>query len=205
MFCLCFGGNSDRLKKFIDSTKNKECNSKEDFNKLFEESRSLVFEYLKYYDKKRVEKKRSSFWYRQFIWLFGLIGLVFPIFGMAFEAERFTGIKMNYVEVGYGFIMLTAVLFTLKNFTGASKGHSRYTKTQLKLDRLISLYTLDWNNSLSSVNNNLSSEDKERLHRIIFRFLYTVYREILGETNQWDLDYHHDESIFKEHINSVNK
>lgn len=194
MFCLCFGGTSDRLKKFINNTKNKKCETKEEFNLLFEESRDLVFEYLSYYDKKRLSKQRSAAWYRRFIWLFSLIGLSLPIIGTISDNSKFA-------EYGYGFIMLTAIIFALKNFTGANKGHARYTKTQLKLEKLISIHTLDWQENLNKYNGNLSPSDIENLHKVILRFLLKAYKEILSETDQWETDMKNDENnFFNNHI-----
>ena len=208
MFCFCFGGNSDRLKKFINKTKNRKCSTKEEFDSLFEQSRELVFDYMSYYDKKRLGKKRSAGKYKFFIWLFSLIGLSLPVLSTAFQLEDIlfdNPSPISFAEYGYGFIMLAAIIVALKNFTGASKGHARYTKTQLKLERLISLHTLDWKENLSLKNDPLSNNDKEILHKVIMRFLHKVYIEILSETNQWDIDMNNAEKNFLDNHLNKNK
>ncbi len=203
MFWFGSDGGIDRLKNFIANTKVEKVKSVDDLNMLFEESRNLVFEYLSYYDKKRLSKKRQSARYRAAIWFFGLIGLTLPIVGTAFDIVKFIPIikGLNLAEMGYGFIMFTAVLVGLKNYVGATNGHIRYIQTQLKLENIIAINTLVWQETLMDKDNETSTDilntDKAaQLYRVIFKLLNESYTAVESETKKWGESLNEDEARF---------
>ena len=209
-----FGNDNsiDRLENFIKNTKTKDVKNKDTIEELFNESVNLVFKYLSYYNKKRLSKKFSTNAYRTSIWFFGFIGLALPIVGTSFKflIDKIAIIdSSNLLEFGYGFIMLTAVLVAMKNYTGATKGHIRYITTQLKLEKIIANSIISWNKTTHSINcaeneQELTADDCEKLYAVINQLLESSYAEIMNEIKRWGKDIKDDESEFiVKHLSSA--
>jgi hypothetical protein len=197
MFDFGSAFTADRIKKFIDSTKDKEYNTKEEFNSLFEDIRKLIFEYIEYYDKKRKTKQRQAIVFKFLIAIITFAGVAFPVLDIFVGNGSLLGIKSdNFAEIGHALLIIAAILYGVKSYYGSTNGHIRYAKTQLKLEELISIYTVEQSQALASADAILTDKDKKSFYKASAELLIKSFKEILGETDQWGKDVLNDEKNF---------
>ena len=180
-----------RLSEFIEATSQKQCSTKEEMNCLFHDSKALVLEYVYYYNEKREKARRRSNIYRILIAIFGFIGLTLPILGTLVSNKEY-----NLAEIGYSFIIFTAVIVALKSFFGYTKAHIRYTKIQLKLEKIIIKYTIEWKQAISISYEKFTYDNKRALFRVLTQYLDESFDAICSETNTWSENIIEDEQNF---------
>ena len=190
-----------RIKQFIDDTKGKEYKTKKDYTAFFESIRELIYEYVVYYDRKRKKKQWQTIIFRYLIAFITFCGIIFPILDI-FTDTILSISSDKFAEVGHSLLVISAILYGIKNFLGSTNGHIRYAKTQLKLESLIAIYTIKQNEVLSSITNNcgitqsLTKENKDMFNKVCADFFIASSIEIQGETTQWGKDILSEENNF---------
>ena len=184
-----------RIEEFIAKTKNKNYEKKEEFNELFEETRSIIFKFVLYYDDKRKTKKRQAMVFRFFIAAITGLGIAFPVLGSFFD-NLFGIAKADFAQAGHSLLIVAASIYGIKNYYGSTNGHIRYAKTQLNLEKLITIYSIKFSEQFSNVKNDFTDTQKKEFYELLDELLNKIFKNILSETNQWGKDIENDENNF---------
>lgn len=184
-----------RIQEFIEKTKNKNYEKKEDFNLLFEEVRNFIFKFILYYDGKRTIKKYQAIGFRFTIATITGLGIIFPVLGSFFDSFLYVN-KENFAQAGHSLLIIAASLYGIKNYYGSTNGHIRYSMTQLKLEKLIAVYSIKLSELLANAQETLTEKEKKEFYKLLAQLLNDVFKDVLNETDQWSKDIKEDEKSF---------
>jgi hypothetical protein len=153
---------------------------RESLRVLFECLSDLTHAEIRYYYDRRVSSRRLSRICRILAWLFGTAGVLVPVVATAWP--RAPG---NLLSLGYiAFALAGSALVADTAFAG-SAAHQRYTKTQLALEQLYTLFAIEWQALIASLD---ISPGPERVAAAIRRAVAYcgALHEVLGaETDEW--------------------
>jgi hypothetical protein len=153
---------------------------RESLRVLFECLADLTQAEIRYYYDRRVSSRRLSRICRVIAWLFGTAGVMVPV-----VAPAWPGAPANLLSLGYiAFALAGSALVADTAFAG-SVAHQRYTKTQLALEQLYTVFAIEWQAFVASVD---VAPSQERVSAAIGRAVTYcgALHEVLGtETTEW--------------------
>jgi hypothetical protein len=138
----------------------------------------LRFE-VDYYYRIRQTKRRLSLVFRVAVLIFGSLGMLAPL---AEAAKLHDGVG----GMGYLFLAVAGVFLAANSLFAGTSGHGRIVTTQLSLEKVIAVGSVQWNELRSRRG---AAPDKAAVEKEMFDFivklLETGYQLILDETADW--------------------
>lgn len=169
-----------RIKGFLESIRNLDWKDPAvSIDALCQQAFELLRFEVDYYYKIRQSKKRLSLWFRIAVLVFGSLGMLAPLVE---AAKLYTGAGgMGYLLLGVAGVFLAA-----NSLFGGTSGHGRIVTTQLSLEKVIAVGSVQWNELR---NRRYGATDKAAIEKEMFDFivkmLETGYQLILDETADW--------------------
>ena len=172
----------DRLARFARATSSLQWQAEEraqSLQRLFEEVGELAEAEIRYYYDQRRRGRRLSIAARATAWVLGSLGLAAPLVAATDTAWE--------VLAKWGYVLLagSASAIAANSLFGGSSAHARYVVAQLDLERLLTIYRLDWARLRSKSSFALTPEQTDEAFALIREFGLAFYKILTDETNLW--------------------
>lgn len=172
--------NPKRVERFFANTSSLDwSNKRASINTLNAELELLFIAEIKYYFKRRRERKALSTKAMKAIIFFTTIGALCPVVDVALISY---GLEYELSKWGYVAFVLAGTCLTYdKVFTGSS-GYIRYTSSQLKLEEIYALHRVKWNALLAMKD---IDQDPDVYFNALIDLCEKAYKTIGDETSIW--------------------
>jgi hypothetical protein len=172
-----------RLQRFHERTSGLSWSVEERGKSLraaFNALNDLAYAEVRYYFGRRQTSRGVSFICRLLAWAFAAVGLLLPLI-----RPVWSGAPDNLLAFGYlAFGIAGSVLVFNSVFIG-SEGHRRFVTTQLDVERLLTLFRLDWLRLTLEFEDAPSTQRASTLLARAVTFTEALYAALGTETAQW--------------------
>lgn len=155
---------------------------RESLRVLFECLSNLTHAQIRYYYERRCSSRRFSRSCRIAAWLFGTAGVLVPV-----VAPVWTSAPANLLSWGYvAFALAGSALVADTAFAG-SAAHQRYTKTQLEIEQLYTLFAIEWQALLAGLDVAPGAERFTAAIRRAVTYCGALHQALGVETAAWQV------------------
>jgi hypothetical protein len=148
---------------------------------VFKQLSELTQAELRYYYMRRCSSRRVSKACRFLAWFFGTAGILIPLLQPAIgESAPKSLLSWGYVAFGGA----GAVLIFDNVFAG-TRAHQRYTATQLDIEKIYTIFVLEWQARLLQLHSNSSPQSVLALLDRAIAFSTEFHRAMGAETSEW--------------------
>lgn len=160
------------------------------YERLADQSLRLVRAEVAYYYRRRGLARYWSIVARFVIWLAGSIGVLVPIIApLAPAIAMAEGKSAPLLQLGYVALAMAGVAAAFDRVFGFSTNHGRYVATQYRLEEVMVLFKVDWEEWRAML---AGAEPNEKQRKagfdLVRAMLKSAYRAISGETQEWHAD-----------------
>ena len=153
---------------------------RESLRVLFQSLSDLTQAEIQYYYTQRCSARRLSRFCRAAAWLLGTIGVLVPVLAPVLPVAPASWLSWGYIA----FALAGSALVADKTFAG-STAHQRYTRTQLQLEQLYTLFAIEWQTLVAALD---TSPGADRLTAAILRavdYCKALHQTLGAETAEW--------------------
>ena len=134
---------------------------------------------IRYYYKRRTQGRLLSVVARVTAWILGSLGLLAPLVAA-------TNPQWDWLaKWGYVLLAGSASAIAANSLFGGSRAHTRYVIAQLDLERVLTLFRIDWAHLRSTQGPVPTSEQLEQAFSLFREFSVAFHKILTDETNLW--------------------
>jgi hypothetical protein len=173
-------GDPVRIKSFLESIGTLDWkDAGVSIDALCREAFELLRHEVNYYYEVRQSRQRLSLFFRVALLVFGSLGMLAPLADAAQLYEGASGL-------GYLFLVVAGIFMAANSLFGGTAGHGRIVTTQISLEKVIAVGSVQWNALKSRFD---GATDKAAIEKEMFDFIAKLlesgYQLILDETSDW--------------------
>jgi len=176
-------------------------------DKPFAEALPMIYLHAQEISKKRCawywesikSKRRSSICTRVFIFIFLIIGTLFPILaGLGNESV----VRLQFTQYGVAALAFAGLLQVVDRVFGWSSGWLRYIKTVTAMENCTRRFELDWASYIIDKKGKIDENDTKRLFDLAKQFEDDLSKLQSDETDQWITEFSNSVTLISELIKS---
>lgn len=140
----------------------------------------LAYAEVRYYFERRQHGKWLSTACRLVAWLTGAVGLLLPLIPPVWPTA-----PANFTSWGYIAFAIAGSALVANSIFGGTDGHRRFVSTQLDVERLLTLFRLDWQRLFMEYEANPTTERASALIARSTLFVEALHAALSSETALW--------------------
>jgi len=172
-----------RIKEFSDALRTlswDQASRRASLIVVFDQLSSLAHAELRYYYMRRKAASRRAATFRFLAWLLGTVGVLTPVVHPLLESP-----PAKFLSWGFLAIALAGACVVADTVFSGTEGHGRYVTTQLKLERLFSKFSLEWQALLVLYDSQPSPESAASLIERAIVYADSFHESLDSETAKW--------------------
>lgn len=155
---------------------------------------NLAHAELRYYYMRRKAASRRATAFRFLAWLFGTVGVLTPVVHPLLESP-----PEKFLSWGFLAIALAGAFVVADTVFSGTEAHARYVTTQLKLERLLSKFQLEWQALRVLYDSQPSPESAASLIERAIVFADSFHESLDSETAEWKATMQHVRAELAKH------
>ena len=148
---------------------------------LFRRLSDLMQAEVQYYYERRRQSRMISKACRFIAWLLGTVGILIPLIQSIWEEKP----PVQLLPWGYIAFGAAGAALIFDNVFAGTQAHQRYTATQLELEKVYTVFALEWQAQLLKLTTDRSPESALQLVNRAVAFATELHRVMGAETFAW--------------------
>jgi len=175
----------NRIERYAEALSKltwQEASQRNSLEVLFNELSELTYAELQYYYGRRVSSRGKSQIFRLIAWSLATVGLLIPLLSPVVKDP----IPPNFLSYGYIAFALAGSVLLADNLFAGTNSFLRNTKTQLEIERLYSIFSIEWHATLAAYDAKPSTDTLAKAFERAVDYVKALHTTMGTETAAWE-------------------